>query len=92
MKTRMLGRFLMAAALLAGASAASTKASANLPQSDSGIAKNVRHEVAMYPWYSLWDDVSLIWPASPMTSRFCRCRPWMTGCGCRWPTPSTATS
>ena len=57
MKTRFLGRFLMAAALLAGAAAASTKASANLPQSDSGIAKNVRHEVAMYPWYSLWDDL-----------------------------------
>jgi len=58
MKTRFLGRFLMAAALLAGAAAASTKASANLPQSDSGIAKNVRHEVVMYPWYSLWDDLS----------------------------------
>ena len=58
MKTRMLGRFLMAAALLAGASAASTKASANLPQSDSDIARNVRHEVVMYPHYSLWDDLS----------------------------------
>ena len=58
MKTGMLGRFLMAAALLAGAAAASTKGSANLPQSDSDIAKNVRHEVAMYPYYSLWDDVS----------------------------------
>ena len=49
MKTRMLGRLLMAAALLAGAAAASTKANANLPQSDSDIAKNVRHEVVMYP-------------------------------------------
>ena len=58
MKTRMLGRFLMAAALLAGAAAASTKGSAILPQSDSDIAKNVRHEVAMYPWYSLWDDIA----------------------------------
>jgi len=58
MKTRMLGRFLMAAALLAGAAAASTEGSANLPQSDSGIAKNVRHEVLMYPHYSVWDDIS----------------------------------
>ncbi|MGA9626270.1 MAG: BON domain-containing protein [Bryobacteraceae bacterium] len=57
MNTRLLGRFLMAAALLAGAAAASTKASANLPQSDSDIARNVRHEVVMYPWYSLWDDI-----------------------------------
>ena len=57
MKTRMLGRFLMASALMAGAAAASTKASANLPQSDSDIAANVRHEVLMYPHYSIWDDV-----------------------------------
>ena len=31
---------------------------ANLPQSDSDIAGNVRHEVVMYPYYSIWDDVS----------------------------------
>jgi hyperosmotically inducible protein len=58
MKTRTLGRILMAAALLAGVAAASTKGSANLPQSDSDIARNVRHEVLMYPHYSLWDDVA----------------------------------
>ena len=58
MKTRMWGRFLMAAALLSGAAAASTKRSANLPQSDSDIAANVRHEVLMYSHYSIWDDVS----------------------------------
>jgi hyperosmotically inducible protein len=57
MKTRMLGRLLMAA-LLAGAAAASTKGSANLPQSDSDIATNVRHAVTMYPYYSIWDDLS----------------------------------
>lgn len=58
MKNTMLGRFLMAAALLAGAAAASTKVSANLPQSDSDIATNVRHEIVMYSRYSIWDDVS----------------------------------
>jgi hyperosmotically inducible protein len=58
MKTRMLGRFLMAAALVAGAASASTKGSANLPQSDSDIATNVRHAVTMYPYYSIWDDLS----------------------------------
>jgi hyperosmotically inducible protein len=57
MKTTVLGRFLMAAALLAGAAAASTKAIANLPQNDSDIASNVRHEIAMYPYYTLWDDI-----------------------------------
>ena len=56
MKTKMLGRFAMAAVLLTGAAAAATKASANLPQSDSDIAKNVRHEIVMYPHYSIWDD------------------------------------
>jgi hyperosmotically inducible protein len=58
MKTRMLGRFLMAATLLAGAAAAANKANANLPQSDSDIAGKVRHEVLMYPYYSLWDDIN----------------------------------
>ena len=58
MRTRTLGRFLMAAALLAGGAVASTKGGANLPQSDSDIAKNVRHEVVMYPHYSIWDDLS----------------------------------
>jgi hyperosmotically inducible protein len=58
MKTRMPGRFLMAAALVAGAASASTKGNANLPQSDSDIATNVRHAVTMYPYYSIWDDLS----------------------------------
>ena len=58
MRTRTLGRFLMAAALLAGGAVASTKGGANLPQSDSDIAKNVRHEVVMYSHYSIWDDLS----------------------------------
>ena len=54
MKTRMLGRLLMAAALLVGAAAASTKESANLPHNDSDIAANVRHEVLMYPATACW--------------------------------------
>jgi len=59
MKTNSLGRFLMAAVLLGAAVAgASTKDSANLPQSDTDIAKHVRHEVLMYPYYSIWDDVN----------------------------------
>jgi osmotically-inducible protein OsmY len=57
MKTRMLGRFLMAAALLTGAAAATTKTNANLPQNDSDIAAKVRHEIVMYPRYSMWDDI-----------------------------------
>lgn len=59
MKPTFLGRFLMSALLLgAGIAAASNKDSANLPQSDADIAKHVRHEVLMYPYYSIWDDVN----------------------------------
>jgi hyperosmotically inducible protein len=58
MKTQM-GRFLTAALLLgAGIAAASTKDNANLPQSDADIAKHVRHEIVMYPRYTMWDDIS----------------------------------
>jgi hyperosmotically inducible protein len=60
MKPTILGRFLMAATLVVsvGVAAASNKPGANLPQSDADIAKNVRHEVLMYPYYSIWDDVN----------------------------------
>jgi hyperosmotically inducible periplasmic protein len=59
MKPTILGRFLMATLLLgAGVAAAANKPSANMPQSDADIAQHVRHEVLMYPYYSIWDDVS----------------------------------
>ena len=58
MKSTFLGRSLMAAALLGcGVAGASTKGD-NLPQGDDAIAKSVRHEVLMYPHYSMWDDVT----------------------------------
>lgn len=58
MKTKFLGRFLMAAALLAGPVLAASKDKASLPQTDEQIIHNVRHEVLMYPYYTLWDDVN----------------------------------
>jgi hyperosmotically inducible protein len=58
MKSRFLGRFVMAAALLAGAAMAATKTPANLPQTDEQIANAVRHEIAMYPRYSIFDDIA----------------------------------
>jgi hyperosmotically inducible protein len=57
MKMRFLGRFLMSAALLAGGAFASTKNNANLPRTDQQIAEAVRHEIAMYPYYGIFDDV-----------------------------------
>jgi hyperosmotically inducible protein len=58
MKPSVLGRFLMAAALLAGAVGASTKDPGVGPKSDADIAKQVRHEILMYSRYTIWDDVS----------------------------------
>jgi hyperosmotically inducible protein len=57
MKQAILGTFLLTAALVTGADA-SSKPSAALPRTDADVAKSVRHEILMYPNYSLWDDVS----------------------------------
>ena len=59
MKPTILGRFLTATLLLAsGVAGASTKNTPNVPQSDADVAKHVRHEILMYPYYSIFDDVS----------------------------------
>jgi hyperosmotically inducible periplasmic protein len=57
MKRGTLGTILMAAALVATAGAAG-KDKAVGPQTDADVVKNVRHEILMYPNYTLWDDVS----------------------------------
>ena len=57
MKAKDFGRFLMTAALVASAAVASSKGITNLPKTDDELAKAVRHEVLMYPRYSLWDDI-----------------------------------
>jgi len=36
---------------------ANSNNSANPPQTDEQIAKAVRHEVLIYPYYSIWDEV-----------------------------------
>ena len=60
MKPRILGRFLMAGALLASAGfvGAADRSSASVPSTNGDIAKEVRHEIVMYPYYTLWDDIS----------------------------------
>ncbi len=58
MKANVLGRFLVAAALMAGAAVASTKPPSMVPKTDAEIAKQVRHEILMYSRYTIWDDVS----------------------------------
>jgi hyperosmotically inducible protein len=53
-----LGRFLTITALAAATVFASSKTVPAGPRTDEDIAKAVRHEVLMYPQYSLWDDIS----------------------------------
>ena len=58
MKARFSTRFLAAALLVgAGLAGAATK-DATVPRTDADLAKAVRHEIVMYPYYSIWDDVS----------------------------------
>jgi len=58
MRTGNLGWFLVTAALFASAALASNKGMPNVPKTDEDLAKAVRHEVLMYPYYTLWDDIS----------------------------------
>jgi hyperosmotically inducible protein len=51
MKYKFLGTVLVAASLLAADSGTA-------PRTDAQIAKKVRHELMMYPRYTIWDDIS----------------------------------
>jgi hyperosmotically inducible protein len=53
-----MGRFLTVAALAAMTAFASNKTVPAGPRTDEELSKAVRHEVLMYPQYSLWDDIS----------------------------------
>jgi hyperosmotically inducible periplasmic protein len=56
MKRRMLERTLMAAVLVLGSAVAWADAGPGTAQTD--IEKRIGHEIRMYPYYSIWDDVS----------------------------------
>jgi hyperosmotically inducible protein len=60
MKSRILGTAAVVAALLAasGIAGASTPPDTAAPGSDEALAKQVRHELVMYPHYTIFDDVS----------------------------------
>jgi osmotically-inducible protein OsmY len=59
MRSTWFGRALLAAALVAGAgfAHATDKTNAPVPGSDAALAQQVRHEVLMYPRYTLWDNI-----------------------------------
>jgi len=60
MKSKILGRVAMAAALFAaaGIASASTGPGPAAPGSDEALARQVRHEIVMYPHYTIWDDIN----------------------------------
>jgi hyperosmotically inducible protein len=60
MKYGTWGGTLMAAALLLGAGvvSAADKTAAGGPTTDNDLAARVRHEILMYPHYTIWDDIS----------------------------------
>src|ERR1022692_4315393 len=60
MKSAMWGRSLVAGALLvcAGVAAAADKPAAGTPATDNDLAAKVRHEILMYPRYTIWDNVT----------------------------------
>lgn len=58
MKRGNLGKFLLAATLVVGVAAAADKGKSNAPLTGADLEKSVRHEILMYPNYTLWDDIS----------------------------------
>lgn len=57
MNPRFMGRILVAAALVAGSAFAASNNSGNAPRTDEQVANSVRHEIAMYPYYGVFDDI-----------------------------------
>lgn len=59
MRDRFSATLTMAAALLMAGTMMASTPSQTQPQSDSDLAQKMVHEVRMYPWYSLFDNVSV---------------------------------
>jgi hyperosmotically inducible protein len=58
MRPKLIGNVLIAGALLAGTALAADKHKSNLPRTDADISKSVQHEIMMYPYYGVFDDLS----------------------------------
>jgi hyperosmotically inducible protein len=60
MQSAMWGKSLLAGVLMvsAGVAAAADKPAAGKPATDNDLAAKVRHEILMYPRYTIWDDVT----------------------------------
>lgn len=58
MKSRILRQLLVAGTLLVGAGGASASTTPGAPQSDEALANRVRHEIVMYPYYGIFDNIN----------------------------------
>jgi len=54
---QFMAKLMVGAALLAGVAGAATKDDGN--HSDPSLANKVRHEIVMYPWYTIWDNINI---------------------------------
>src|SRR4029077_20696836 len=54
---KMIRNFVLAGVLSVGMAAA--KAPVNVSYSDPELASKVAHEIRMYSWYSIWDNVNV---------------------------------
>ncbi len=57
MRSKLFG-ILMAGALVAIPALAADKSKAVLPRTDAELSKSVQHELMMYPYYGIFDDLS----------------------------------
>jgi hyperosmotically inducible protein len=58
MKRRIVGKLLLSAALVVSALAASDKGNSKTPLTGVDLERRVRHEILMYPNYTLWDSIA----------------------------------
>lgn len=58
MKSKLLGRVVLAGALVAGSALAAHKTKPVTPRTDAEIAQSVRHELLSYPYYGIFDDLA----------------------------------
>lgn len=57
MKTQVLSRLVMSLVIAGVGIAAAATNPATVPQTDTDLVRQVTHEIRMYPYYSIWDDI-----------------------------------
>ena len=58
MRNPLMSKVMLAATLLLGSGIAVAASKDHGPYTDSDIAGKVTHEIRMYSWYSIWDNVN----------------------------------